>query len=195
MSLFLLFSFRDMIFLGIPMLVSLLYVQPFNKIKSSLPDLRSIPGMKVIWVGLIWMWATVLFPVFHHSISLTNPEVIIWSLTQLLFIIGITIPFDIRDLTFDPASYQTIPQVFGIRGAKIIANALIGLAFLGWTYLFSQAKINIYSLATQLILIVGTMMVVKKTKQDHPELYFTGLIDGLIIGSGILLILTECYVQ
>ena len=186
-----LFSFRDVLFLGIPIAVSLLYVQPLKVLQNRLPDLREIPLMKVIWVGLIWMWVSVLFPLFHHSQDLNTSFVIIWAITQMIFIIGITIPFDIRDLPYDSASYKTVPQLFGIRGAKIVAIALICGTFFGWSILFRSGFININSLAAQFLCLMTTVIVVSKTKQDQPELYFTGLIDGLIILSGASLILTE----
>ena len=112
----------------------------------------------------------------------------------MLFIIGITIPFDIRDLSFDPASYKTIPQLFGIKGAKVVASLLVGSTVLGWAYLYTNNNIGLIGLVSQIIVVAITLVVIRNTKPQRPELYFTGLIDGLIILSGILLIPTESYI-
>lgn len=98
---------------------TIFYSFPFFK-----KPLRTVPFAKIFLIALSWAGTTVLFPLSNHDIPITENVFLIF-LQRFLFIICITLPFDIRDLDYDSKNLQTIPQIIGIRNTKILASLLI----------------------------------------------------------------------
>jgi hypothetical protein len=109
--------------------VAILIPFSFLTIFYSLPirtiSIRKIPFIKIFAIAISWAGATVLFPLASVNTELWTNETFTLFLQRFLFTIIITIPFDIRDITYDKMSLQTLPQVIGIRNSK-----LLGLLFL-----------------------------------------------------------------
>lgn len=108
----------------LPFLVAtILYVLPA---KNKTRGLRHIPGLKLFLIGFTWAGVSFYFPLeeAHHA-DLQGKG--LYFLQRFLFVLAITIPFDIRDLQFDQPELATLPQVLGIDNAKVIAIvALLG---------------------------------------------------------------------
>jgi len=106
------------------LLATVFYVIPFKKKFSGL---RNIPGLKLFLIAITWTGLTLYLPLFSADLN-TSQQVLISGAQRFLFIIAITIPFDIRDAQFDLPELHTLPQVIGINNSKIIA--LIALALI-----------------------------------------------------------------
>lgn len=106
------------------LLATVFYVIPFKKKFSGL---RNIPGLKLFLIAITWTGLTSYLPMFSADLN-TSQQVLISGAQRFLFIIAITIPFDIRDAQFDLPELHTLPQVIGINNSKIIA--LIALALI-----------------------------------------------------------------
>ncbi|MCP9201576.1 hypothetical protein MKO06_16820 [Gramella sp. GC03-9] len=106
---------------GILGLFTLLYAVPFlgpNK------NLRSLSGLKIFVIAVVWAGTTVLLPLINEG-KVFDLEIIIDFLQRLVFVIVLTLPFEIRDLKYDSGSLETIPQRLGIRSTKIFGSILI----------------------------------------------------------------------
>jgi hypothetical protein len=98
-------------------LATLFYVFPF---KNQVAGLRNVPGLKLFLISITWTGLTLYLPLF--SADLHNSEQLYASMAQrFLFVLAITIPFDIRDARFDLPGLSTIPQVLGVNKSKMIA--------------------------------------------------------------------------
>ena len=121
-------------FLHIPFLAFLVLL-PFSLLTLfySLPlfniSLRSVPFAKIFAIAFSWAGATVLFPLASSGFSIWNSTILIRFIQQLIFIIILTLPFDIRDITYDKKSLQTLPQVIGFKNSKLLGFFLI-IAFI-----------------------------------------------------------------
>ena len=51
---------------------------------------------------------------------------------QMLFVAGITLPFDVRDLAIDPVELRTVPQQSGVRFTTALAITLVVLSMGGF---------------------------------------------------------------
>ena len=100
--------------------LTILYSIPFMKSKS----LRTLPGVKIFIVALVWAGVTVLFPWFTGEEQLAG-EVWLPFVQRILWVVVLTLPFEIRDLAYDLPALGTIPQKLGVRKAK-----LLGVLFL-----------------------------------------------------------------
>jgi 4-hydroxybenzoate polyprenyltransferase len=66
----------------------------------------------------------VILPVLNHQIEFDRVAWLIW-LQMALWTFSTMIPFEIRDISNDSESMKTIPQVFGVRGAKMIGSMML----------------------------------------------------------------------
>jgi hypothetical protein len=135
--------------------------------------LRNIPYLKIFLVAYVWASVTVFFPSLQFSTSS-------WVLFcgQFLFVTAITLPFDLRDIHTDHAQgLRTIAQGIGTRPTIYIALACLLGATLCFGYLGSWA-VALHNL--------WAMCVVLRAKPQRHELYFTGLIDSLLISQSII---------
>ena len=152
-------------------LISFLYAFKFN-LSQKKTNLRDIPGIKIYLISLVWAISCTLVPFIESGVS--NQYIWLTTIGFFLYILGITIPFDIRDIELDDHSKKTIPQIFGINTAKSIAAfVLIGsYFFLSYPNFFDYKLLAGISLSIILVLFA---------KKEHGELYFSFLVDGLLI--------------
>ncbi|PKA83438.1 hypothetical protein ATE92_1592 [Ulvibacter sp. MAR_2010_11] len=106
-------------------LITLLYAIPFRKQKN----LRTFGGLKIFIVAMVWAGVTVLLPIVASEAQFEGNHLISF-LQRFLFIIVLTLPFEIRDLPFDSEKLHTLPQLFGFRRVKVLGNVLLGICFL-----------------------------------------------------------------
>ena len=161
----------------LPGILTILYTTPvFGKKRR----LRDIPLIKVFIISFTWAWISTLIPWLDSGANL-ELDIILVFLEKFLFILGITIPFDIRDFQIDKTQgIHTLPQAMGIHPAKILAILSICLCLFIVIILllldFYSIQIGIGLFASYLITIVLLMYV---TEKSH-DYYFSGLLDGLI---------------
>lgn len=89
-------------------------------------NLRSIYGIKIAVIALVWAGVTVVLPALNFGIeSLSVLEIGTESLQRLLFVAVLILPFDIRDYRYDDSTLGTLPQLIGVRESKILGMALL----------------------------------------------------------------------
>lgn len=95
---------------------TLLYAAPVLTQKRNLRDLA---GIKILIIALVWAGVSVILPLLDHpEVSLFDK--ILMFLQRALFIIVITLPFEIRDLEYDSKHLATIPQKIGIKKTRLL---------------------------------------------------------------------------
>lgn len=119
--------------IGVFGLLTFLYAVPFLKKKN----LRTVSGLKIFIVGLVWAGVTVSIPlVWNHEGTSTTyvfDDSNYWAtfFQRFLLVIVWTFSFEIRDLRYDDAALKTLPQLFGVRVVKILgAVFLLGVVLM-----------------------------------------------------------------
>lgn len=106
--------------------ISVLY--PFQLLKPFGIDtrLRDFPFIKIFLIALVWSATSVILPAIESGINFyERKDVFILFIAQFIFILFITLPFDINDSETDKTtSIKTIPSVFGIKKSKILCLIL-----------------------------------------------------------------------
>ena len=157
---------------------------PFSK------NLRTLAGIKIFVVALVWAGATVIVPVISATEEL---YVDIWiSFVQRIFIvIVLTLPFEIRDLQYDQSNLKTLPQLFGLKNVKIFGILLLIVTqFLdGFKDALSLAN---FSCLFIVCVVLGTALVVSGRKQSR---YFASFFVESIpmIWYGLLLLFSHFF--
>ncbi|MBV41796.1 MAG: hypothetical protein CL834_02065 [Crocinitomicaceae bacterium] len=100
---------------------------PFSKHSTGW---RDVSRMKLPVIALSWGLATVWIPSVMSGAYGWETTLVMRSIAQSLFIAGLTIPFDVRDVSIDPKSMKTIPQSFGHTNALKIALSLFVISAL-----------------------------------------------------------------
>lgn len=152
---------RTLIATGILGLFTLFYAVPVFSRKR---NLRSLPGLKIFVIAIVWAGSTVILPVIEAE----NPldfHVIIDTLQRFMLVVALTLPFEIRDLQFDESDLDTIPQTLGVRNTKIFGTFLLILIF--FIELFQAYFENIKFLILTIILITSGIMLWASRRIQH----------------------------
>jgi hypothetical protein len=117
------FSIAALLLCSVLAIIVVFYAQLF-----SIKTLREWPGLKNVWIVLVWT-GFLLLPILNSGKPIPFIEI---SAIGLLVYTAI-IPFDIRDYSYDPNYMKTLPQLIGITQSRITGSILllISTALLG----------------------------------------------------------------
>lgn len=151
--------------------LTLLYAVPVFMKKN----LRSLPGLKIFIIAAVWMGITVFLPLEYHNIRFSE-RVLYQSLEIFLFVIALTLPFEIRDLKYDELELKTIPQRFGVWNTKWFGTALLLIsAFLA----IQQNYIEELQLYCSLLIYLITLAFLWFSKVEQGRYYAAFWVEGI----------------
>ena len=162
--------------------ISFLYIIPSKRQAG----LRWIPGFKLFLIAATWTVLTTHMPLWGYSLE--NYFLII--IAVFFLIIGLTIPFDIRDFNSDHTQLKTVPLLFGINRAVRLSQLCI-LSF-GIIISFSTPIINIIPTS---LFTLSSIILINRTKLDRSQNYINFIIEGLPIIWLILLYFTNFFLN
>ncbi len=142
-------------------LVTALYALPVFSRKRTL---RSIQGVKIYVIALVWAGVVVLLPVLQNRLSIGWDEIVM-SVQRFLFVIAITIPFDIRDLRYDDRSIGTLPGQLGVKKAKGLGVVVLVL-FVLLEALKDEITIAIIISSIVISIFSGILLLFSNEKQS-----------------------------
>lgn len=120
-------EFRTLLYISIFAAVTFLYAIPFFPKRMLLDDkhnLRSIGGIKVYIIALVWAGVTVFLPLINADFDI-NSDVIITTIQRFILVVVLMLPFEIRDLNYDSLKLSTIPQNIGVKNTKALGVILL----------------------------------------------------------------------
>ncbi|MEX0722201.1 MAG: hypothetical protein WD059_16095 [Balneolaceae bacterium] len=160
--------------------LTILYTLPI--FRSS--NLRSLKGIKVFIIALVWAGITVVVPLVESE-HLMFPDAAIEFIQRFLFVIVLMLPFEIRDLKYDAPELETIPQVLGVSNTRLLGAGLLSLLML---MEFTKSAIEIKTLLVTLIVALATLVFIYKSR-IHQSKYFAAFwVEGIPIFWWMLLI-------
>lgn len=181
-----LISFFTLIFLGLKIqFKALLWLSPFVVFTFfygiSLPfknkPLRKVPGIKLFLIAISYAGITVLFPLVQNNIEITS-TVWITFMQRFFFIVLITIPFDIRDSKIDSKSLKTLPQLFGVKKAKVV-GLIFGVLFTILEFLKPDFEMN-QAIIVLIISVIASLLLIY-SKENQPKYYSSFWVESLPI--------------
>lgn len=143
--------------------------------------LRQIPGLKLFYIGFIWSVSGVLLPVveaYHDGLAILWPQVWMLMAWVFLFVVAITIPFDVRDVYQDRYyGLKTIPVLLGEGWALALSTALLTLhgcwvVASGYPRTIRLAMLGVTSL---------TAIAVALSRNRKSPYYYFLVLDGVLI--------------
>lgn len=119
-------------------------------------NLRSLGGLKIIIVALVWSGVSVVLPFTEIGKTLVWDD---WVevVQRIVMVLVLLIPFEIRDLAYDKPELKTIPQRIGVKKTKIFGGFLVLFFFFST---FMKDVISDLELVSKgiLFLILGAVM-------------------------------------
>ncbi|UCD61344.1 MAG: hypothetical protein JSV59_01835 [Flavobacteriaceae bacterium] len=152
-------------------------------------NLRNSGIIKVLLVAFVWTGTTVVIPVISSALSFSW-DIVLLILQQLILILTLLIPFEIRDLEYDELHLQTIPQRIGVSKTKIL-GALLSIIFLILTFLKDDlSRLEIIG-RILLFLILNVMLLL--THRNQSKYFASFFVESIPICWLGLLIILENY--
>lgn len=148
-------------------IISALYIIPSRKNIG----LRWIPGLKILVIASCWTLLATL--PLQQSIEFNAIAI----LATWLFIIGLTIPFDIRDIGTDPKALKTIPQLTGTNAATWLSFGCILTSLILLTT--SNNTVNI--IIGNTLFLTLTILLIRKVAARPSAAFINFYIEGLPI--------------
>jgi 4-hydroxybenzoate polyprenyltransferase len=157
--------------------IAIIYVVP---VLSKGRRLKDLGWTKTVLIGWSWAWLTAFIPALYF-----NHEPLYMStflgIGRMLFIIAITIPFEIRDITIDSSvGLNTMPAYFGlektIRAGIILCILLLIFFTINSIHYHSPA----YGIAMSSMSLL-TIWILRKSQYEKDDYFFSGLTDGTMI--------------
>jgi len=131
-------------------------------------NLRSLAGFKIFPVAVVWAGTTVLLPVVALGLGITW-DVWVEAIQRFVLVLVLLIPFEIRDMNYDPPEMKTWPHRYGVPRTKALGVALIILFFF---LTFLKDTITVQEIGSKAVLLLGLGGVLMATRKDQTK-YFS----------------------
>ena len=161
-----------------PLHLLFLLISMFYVVRIGNRNLRELPFLKSLLIGASWAYVLYAFPLLNEKL---NPNPILLS-ALFVYVFALTIPFDIRDIALDSPKQRTLPQVFGVKRAKMLAVFLLFASFILLIASESDLLPNPLFYGCLGIQLTALFMV----NERSGDRFLAGIIDGMIALTGLL---------
>lgn len=170
---------RDLqLFLITPIVLSLAYVLPIWKNRR----LRDVSFIKIFIISVVWSMVSVGIPMWDYLTGMNPFIVLLMFFERFLFVLAITLPFDIRDLDVDrQLQVRTIPMQLGVKRTKKLSYMLLVLCGLLMTFMGVHFGFSIYLLLGYYLGLTITVYLIAKVSAEISDYYISGWVDGTMI--------------
>lgn len=183
-QLFSLLCFVAMMYYGLQLPVDiLLYFLPFGLLtllyavplfKGLTLNLRGIASLKIVIIALVWTGVTLIIPLLHTE-KPVDTNFVLAALQRFLFVIVLTLPFDIRDLRFDKRKLQTIPQLIGVERTKKLGFILLAITIVIEFFITPNAQFKLGYSVLFLVLLIFLQRAQRKQSTYYASFWVEGI--------------------
>lgn len=169
---------------GILVLLTGLYAIP---VMPQVKNLRSLGGLKIFMVALVWGGLTVILPMTEIGKQLVWDDWV--ALVQrIVLVLILLIPFEIRDMAYDDPELRTIPQRIGVTKTKIFGGFLILIYFF---LTFFTDDLTILELISRGVMFLGLGVLLYVTKRNQTKYFASFWIEAVPIFWLLVVLLLE----
>lgn len=160
------------------LLASCILISFFYVFRVRNRNLREIPYIKIILIAAVWTIVLIGFPAME---KLNGSSLLSYLCAHFIYVVAVTIPFDIRDLEYDKPFQRTLPQIVGVTWSKRIGVVLLFIFYGFMASLNNNLCLNPWFYAALLL----QLMLILNMSTARGDLYTAGAIDGAISLLGI----------
>ncbi len=158
--------------------ISALY--PLQFLQRGKQGLRNVAGLKLFVISAVWAIVTTILPAMQSNLAFSF-ELGFLTLQRFLFVMAITIPFDIRDLRIDSPNINTLPYTLGVKTARRVALFALFLAEMGAVVLYFNNLISASNMIGQIFAYEATSLLIYRSSPKRPDLFFSFGVEGTSI--------------
>jgi len=140
-------------------------------------NLRSVSGLKIYLIALVWGGVTVFLPLINNGYPV-DVDVIVTAVQRFIFIMALMLPFEIRDLRYDSLKLSTVPQKIGEKQTKLLGVLLLGLMFF---LEFFKDETSWEFIVSLLVVSIVTGLFVLFSKKEQGKYYSSFWVEGLSV--------------
>jgi len=160
--------------LGILVVLTGFYALP---VLPQAKNFRSLGGLKIFMVALVWAGVTVVLPFSENGRSMVWDDAVVLA-QRILIVLILLIPFEIRDLAYDKPELKTIPQRFGVDKTRLFGGIMTLVFFL---LTFLKDSITKVELLSNSILFVGFILLMLLTKRQQSRYFSSFWVEAIPI--------------
>nr|WP_299277456.1 hypothetical protein [uncultured Psychroserpens sp.] len=179
---------QSLIYVSVFGAMTFLYAIPLIPKKIFLDNqqnLRSISGLKIYIIALVWTGVTVFLPLINNGYSISE-DVIFTGIQRFLLVLVLMLPFEIRDLHYDSLKLATIPQKIGVKQTKIVGVLLL---FVFYFLNYFKDDIDTCRLMINGVITAITLLFLVFANKNQNEYYSSFWVESIPIGWLVLLLL------
>lgn len=159
---------------GLMGLSTLFYSIPFLPKHT---NLRNLKGTKIFIIAFVWAGVCVFLPLVDTISLFTLPVILKWC-QIFLFVISITIPFEVRDLKYDPDGLGTLPQLIGIRKVKALGYFFLVLVIFIQVWI---ANFQFWEMIATILIGIVSIFAIVNTKKNQSKYYTSFWVEAIPI--------------
>jgi len=168
-------------------LLTAAYSLPLFKSTNKKLRLRDFSYLKIILIALTWSIVCGNLVLVNSQLSYSTGQHIAIFIEKFLFLIAITIPFDIRDYEQDKIeSVKTIPNSIGIKQSILVAIACLLISLLVTIFINTSFY---YKLAYLAAYIYAAILIVAASAKKN-AMYYLFYLDAALILLGSFVYIT-----
>ena len=162
--------------------VALVYILPIIPLGGKWIRLRELPYFKILIIVAVWMVLSLLPLVPEISPLPQNNALQLLLFQRLLFLLAVTIPFDLRDMEFDRSrGIKTLATSLGAERSIRISHLLLVLsAIVCWMGFQMQIWNGSIALALA-VSSASTAILLARIKPDSDEMTFSFWLEGSML--------------
>lgn len=150
--------------------ITIFYAVPLFKIGKVEVSFRNFPFIKIFSIVIAWAGITVFFPLYEASYKF-NTMVFLEFFQRIVFLIAVTLPFDIRDMAFDSKLLRTLPQLLGVKTTKKVGYLFLII----FIFLEFSKETNTNSEISVVVIIAIISMLFLGFSNPKSKRYYTSL--------------------
>lgn len=173
----------EVIQLLIPLsLVAITYSLPLIPTNNGWKRLRDIPGLKIYAISIVVTLTTSSIPLLLIH-KLESIDILLLGIQRFLFILAITIPFDVRDVRIDQKwALRTIPIILGSKKALLLSKTLLIITPVITFYQFFTTDMLHLGVCFAITLShIWAIYIIEKFKKYNAPLFNAYLLEGIMV--------------
>jgi hypothetical protein len=161
------------ILMGIGAFFSTWYVVPIFSFRLREISLLKAPLVAVVWTGIL-----IVFPQLESEHFTLH--VMLFALAFFCYFLALTIPFDVRDVSLDAPTQETLPMVLGVGKSRWLAVLLLAASAL----IIANINENSWLMFLLIPSYVITALFILTANEHRKDLFYASL-DATMVLVGI----------
>jgi 4-hydroxybenzoate polyprenyltransferase len=142
--------------------------------------LRDIGLLKTLFVAVVWSVTTVVIPI--NEVDLQDYTLLFLLLRRFLFVLALTICFEIKDLEADNnAAIKTLPVYIGVPGTKLLAQLVLLLLMAVNFIQYAVFHTPLYDMASVNLSLLVSIIAIQPIHEDTSPLWYYVVLDGMMV--------------